>query len=479
MYKHYSHIDCFHKLPYENIIMIIILGGSNLKLICVLSVIVIFAAVLILIMKKNGVGRRQLICVGLTFASLILAYFLKCNIEIPTVGALIPFYKVAALTEYGYASILHDLVIYALPFVALGFFIKPAFSGAGLCASLISGLFCSLALNIPHLIGGGVFISDEYVFAAIGSAVGYSLYCIIVVLLSKTKLIKKLGVPVPERKARRIAYVAFAAVYFFIALVMIFDYGEAYSGIQFFDNSVSLPQQLSFEFEPETDRLSANVYAPSTQPVAERTKAVASALGISGEATTAGGVYNVSEGTKTLAYTQSGSWTYEDSAIPSSAISSPDTAIATVMDFFSTHQVLTVSVDSVSDIIAKSDDQASGYDVYLTTAIGVAPIIGSNTIMVSVRGESSITLIRKYDEDLIAESQVAIISQKEAVDNIVSGRCAYTLFSEAQSAIVTSCELAYMANSSQGYYLPIWKFSAIAKNGASETPFEIYVEAKR
>lgn len=466
-------------MNYADIIMASILGGNNLKLICVLGVIVIFAAALILIMKKNGIGRRQLICVGLTFASLIMAYLLKYNIEIPAVSAPIPFYKVAALTEYGYASILHDLVIYAVPFVALGFFIKPAFTGAGLCASLVSGLLSSLALNIPHFIIDGVFIADEYVYAAMGSAMGYSLYCIITVLLAKTKLPDKLGVPIPEKKTRKFAYGAFAVIYFFIAFVMVFDYGETYSGIQFFDNSVSLPQQLSYEFEPAAERASANVYAPSTQPVTERTKAVALAIGINGEVAAANGVYTVSDGTKTLTYTQSGSWTYEDSAPSTGIAGTKDAAVAAVMDFFATHQVLTVSIDSITDVIKKSEAETSGYDVYLTTAIGAAPIIGSNTIMVSVRGENIITLIRKYDEDLITESQVAIMSQKEAVERISNGQCAYTLFSEAESAAVTGCTLAYMANSSQGYYLPIWKFDAIAKNGATETPFEIYVEARR
>ncbi len=450
-----------------------------MKLICVLAVIIVFAAAIIIIMKKNGIGRRQLICVGLTFASLIMAYLMKLNIETPAVSAPLPFYKVIALTEYGYASILHDLVIYAVPFVALGFFIKPSFTGAGLFASLISGLLSSLALNIPHFISGGVFIADEYVYAAMGSAMGYSLYCIITVLLAKTKLPDKLGIPIPEKKVRKFAYGAFAVIYFFIALVMIFDYGETYSSIQFFDNSLNLPQQLSYEFEPATERASANVYAPSTQPVTERTKAVALAIGINGEVMASSGVYTVSEGTKILTYTQSGSWTYEDSAPATGVADTKEAAIAAVMDFFTKHQVLTVSVDSVTDVIKRDEAGVSGYDIYLTTAIGHAPIIGSNTIMVSVRGENAITLIRKYDEDLIAESQVAIMSQKEAAEKIADGKCAYTLFSEAQSATITGCELAYMANSSQGYYLPIWKFDAIAKNGAVETPFEIYVEARR
>lgn len=448
--------------------------------IIVVAIVLGLGVVAVLLMKKRGMENVQLVCIGLFFLSLIAAYLFKLNNEVLTVPAPIPFYKIAALTEYGYMSILRDMLSYAAPFIALGFFIKPAFKSFGLLASFAAGLISAVLLNLPRIIAGNAFIADEYVYAMIGSGAGYSIYCIIAVLLEKTKLIEKLKLPVPSKKVRLPAYLAFAAVYFFIALVMVFDYGETYAGIQFFDNDVELPKQMVYEFEPLSEHSKVNIYAPSTQSVTDRARAVAVELGINGDLVETKGVYTITNGTKTLTYTESGSWTYEDKTEPVNTASTQEASVNTVLEFFKTHRVLTVSVDKVTDIIEKTDSNGTAsFDIYLSTAIGTAPIISSNMIMASVRGGDTITYIRKYDEDLIAESQTAIISQAEAISKIKSGDCAYTLFSEAESVTVTSCELAYMANSSQGYYLPIWCFNAVAKNGVELTPFEIYVEAKR
>ena len=59
-----------------------------------------------------------------------------------------------------------------------------------------------------------------------------------------------------------------------------------------------------------------------------------------------------------------------------------------------------------------------------------------------------------------------------------SGDCAYTLFTPAVSATIDNCYLSYMANSSQGYYLPIWVFSCTSTlEDGTRSAFDVYVEA--
>ena len=194
-------------------------------------------------------------------------------------------------------------------------------------------------------------------------------------------------------------------------------------------------------------------------------------------------VYTAETETARLTITESGSWTYDLLSEPAAdRLPTEVDAIRAVFDLFERKTLLTVSLDSVTDIVPRHDASNSpvGYDIYLSTAIDGKPIIGSSTLVVSVRADSTITKIRRYDGDVISIAEKQIISQQRAYEKLQSGDCAYTLFTPAVSATIDNCYLAYMANSSQGYYLPVWVFSCTATlEDGTTAAFDIYVEAMR
>ena len=98
-------------------------------------------------------------------------------------------------------------------------------------------------------------------------------------------------------------------------------------------------------------------------------------------------------------------------------------AIRAVFDLFERKTLLTVSLDSVTDVVPRHDASNSpvGYDIYLSTAIDGKPIIGSSTLVVSVRADSTITKIRRYDGDVISIAEKQIISQQRAYEKLQSG----------------------------------------------------------
>jgi hypothetical protein len=100
--------------------------------------------------------------------------------------------------------------------------------------------------------------------------------------------------------------------------------------------------------------------------------------------------------------------------------------------------------------------------------------------MISVREGGTLTEIRKFDADISKKANARLISQKEAYSLLMEGKGAYTLFSPAKNADFYGCGLSYMVNSAQGYYLPVWRFTAKAVlEDGTETEFEAYVPAMK
>lgn len=431
---------------------------------------------------RRGEGAYGVLYVALFVFSLYLAYLCKRGNTAQATNAFLPFYKLFALREYGYASILRDLLAFGAPFLIAGFLLMPAFVRAGLTTAFATGVLAALAFNVYPLYNGMSFVSDEYVYAGLGCATGASIYALLAHFFKKRPLFEKLRLPVPRRRRVRAAGVMFAAMYFFIALVMVFDYGERYAPIQFFDSDTPLPETLTLDCELIADSARANIFIPDTSSPANKAEKIARELSIAGDAVYEGSMYLAQDDFAKLTFTEGGSWVYELLEEPEGEPPTQESARESVFAFFEERELMSVGLGEVDDVVAHlgADGAADGYDLYLSSAISGMPIIGSSTLVVSVRAQNTVTKIRRYDGDVLASTVINIISQQKAYEKIRAGDCAYTLFAPAVSASIQSCRIVYMANSSQGYYLPVWMFTCLAQyeDGSTGT-FEIYVEAKK
>lgn len=448
----------------------------------IFAILLVAGVVLCFRARSKGEGAFGVLYAALFMLALYAAFLLKRGNAGQAVDAFIPFYKIISLREYGYASILRDLVSFAVPFAFAGLLLMPAFPRAGLFWAFVVGVTASLAYNVYPLFNGMSFVTDEYVYAGIGCATGAAVYTILANLLKKRLPLDRLSLPVPLRKRNIAAMLLFAAVYFGIALVMVFDYGEAYAPVQFFESDTPLPAAVTLECELSSDAGRANIYIPSTASPADRAKELAEKLGITGEVVQKEGTYAAEDDAARLTLTESGSWAYEFNAVPSGAPPTEQSAREAAFAFFAGKGLMTVDLFEATDIVEHKADNGAfdGYEVYLSTAVNGMPIVGSSTLVVSIRAGDTVAKIRRYDGDVLASTVVNIISQKKAYEKIASGDCAYTLFAPASSARIQGCRIIYMANSSQGYYLPVWMFTCEAQYGDGTTgEFYIYVEAMK
>lgn len=431
---------------------------------------------------KRGCGAFQALYYALFFIALYMAFLMKLNENFPAVNAFIPCYKLFSISEYGYASILSDLLAYAAPYILAGLLLIPAFPRFGMFAAFGTGVIVSLIFNVYPLFNGASFVTDEYLAGGLGLALGASVYTVLAYLLKKRLPFDKLKLPVPTHRRFKPAIILAVAVYLGIALIMVFDYGKAYDPVQFFESATPLPESITLDCELSDVAERVKIYVPSTQSVEERAAAIAYQFEMYSAVSVSDGIYTVEGDSQKLTMTESGSWVYESTAVPEGALPSAESAETTVLDFFSEHLVLTVELDEVTDVVERMDSSGAleGYDVYCSMKIGDCPIIGSSTIVASVKRGNTITKIRRYDGDVLAGKSISIVSEKKAYERYLAGECAYTLFSPADSASIISCELIYMANSSQGYYLPVWVFSCTAHmEDGTDGSFDIYVDASK
>lgn len=455
---------------------------SDIYSFIIFAALVLSGVVLCVRSSHKGEGAFGTLYVSLFMLSLYAAFLLKRGNAAQAVDAFVPFYKLFALREYGYASILRDLLCFAAPFFLAGLFIVPALRNVGLFWAAVTGLMASLFFNVYPLFNGMSFVTDEYVYAAIGCATGASVYVLLANLLKKRLPFEKFRLPLPRRSRVRASLVLFSAVYLGIALVMVFDYGTTYAPIQFFESETPLPKDIALECALSSEAGRANIYIPSNVPPSEKAAALVSQLNIAGSVLYQDGTYTASDGAAKLTLTDSGSWVYEYGGTPEGELPTAQSAQEAVYAFFGERDLMTVSLDQTTDVIEHDDANGAldGYEIYLSTMVNGMPLVGSSTLVVSVRAGDTVTKIRRYDADVLPSTIVNIISQEKAYLKAAAGDCAYTLFAPATSAVVKSCRLIYMANSSQGYYLPVWMFTCEAAYEDGTTgPFYIYVEAMK
>ena len=455
---------------------------SRFDIIINFAVIIGFAAILGIGVYRREGAVRAVYCV-LFCVCLGVAYALKLGLPSPAESIFMPFYKLYDVSEYGSAAALEDFFAYALPYIAAGFFFMPAFPRFRMIGAFVGGLLVSLCSRVYFLLEGGGFVTDEYLYAAIGMAAGCALYILAAYIFRKKIDFKEFKLPMPKRSGFIWAAAMLIIIYTGIAFTMIFGYNEPYDDIQFPENKYALPDDTALMCSLNEDAEKLLMYVPSTQPIEERLMAVAQSVGIYEPIAAASSTFTAENETGKVTMTEGGSWVYESYAAPEGKLPTQDEAVNAVFRFFSARQILSTDIDKVTDIIERTDDTTGeriGYDIYLSSGVNGFPIVNSCAIVVSVRAGESIVKIRRYDCDIQTGAHLNGISQQKAYEAVLAGKGANTLTAPAESATVDTCDLVYMQNSAQGYYLPVWAFgcTAVHRDGTTES-FCIYVQADK
>lgn len=294
-----------------------------------------------------------------------------------------------------------------------------------------------------------------------------------------------------------------AAVYFGIAFVLIADYGEPFSELQLFTNSNPLPNELAVGCELNRHESRAAIYTSTGALTNEQMRKLADALDIQTDIMEVESGFMAVDQSRTLNIYSDGTWEYADTSVEPGDVPAESESVLLAIAFLNNISGSNARVISASDTkvltgesLLKPFEEYSGItkelyaqmqaeaqkpiavDIYLLSSIDGFKISGSNEITATVGRGGKIAAIKVFDPDLKVKAKKKIISQAEAYEKLISGEGAFTLFTKAESAIFNSCELVYMLNSAQGYYLPVWSFNATAKlEDGSTQQFEAYVPA--
>ena len=123
----------------------------------ILLVCAVFALICALLLRrfhKSGWESRRLVVLGLFLLSLLGAWAARRFSPIAGSAQPIPFYKLMHVGEFGYQSLLTDLITYALPFLPVGILLCMAFPSVGLGIALLTGLAASLLFALPRSLSG-------------------------------------------------------------------------------------------------------------------------------------------------------------------------------------------------------------------------------------------------------------------------------------------------------------------------------------
>lgn len=472
----------------------------------ILAVSAAFAVLLVIfaiLSRKNGWDKKRLILVCAFIITIYLGWLAKQFFEPALTSAPVPFFKLLSLSEYGYLSVLNDLVRYAVPFLPAGILLMFAFPVAGVGASALCGLLASLVMWLPGIIMGRPFVADEHVLAALGMATGTSFVVLFAKLFENKTWFDKTGLVAPTKVRLRVSLGVCIAVYFGVALVMIADYGSAYGELQLFESDTPLPADMTVACSLDTDIKEATIYSPDTENVLQKAGELANKFGITqNDFTLVDGDYSIASGTGVmLTVAPDGSWTYTFSQLLMGEVPDVELAEDTARDFFKQYDVLTLgelneAVEKTNEQYIGEYDPESGYsqemyeallqeakrpigvDLYFNTRVDGHSIIGSNEVLVCVRADDVIIKVKKNDPELMPMGKQPVVSPQSAWEQLVSEGGAYSLFEPISKATLNSFDLVYMLESAKGNYLPAWRFklTGIRENGSS-IDFEAYVPA--
>lgn len=478
-------------------------GAAGVRLFAVSAAIVIIGGALVIIFKRKGWSSKRLAALAMLAVSLLCAWILQDGNELPLTSRPLPFYKLFNLAEYGYQSVLSDLVNYALPYAPAGFFAAFAFPVIGIGIAAAAGLIFSLLFHAPALFGGAAFVSDVYVHAALGMAAGAALFVLAAHLARKKSWFAAVGAAAPSKGRFRASAALLAIIYLGVAFVMIADYGEQYGELYLHRNDVPLPE-IVVETSLESDVKRAPIYATGNENPLEAARRLAEVLGMEGEFAQAAAAYVIaSPDGGLLTFDATTTWTYEFQGLYSGAAPDVTQAEEAARAYFEERDLLSgmrlgklidaevvtnehlvgpydpegIYSKEIYDALLAEAKKPVGADLLFRLNVGGHDVIGSNEISVSVRGGDTVTRIRKNDPYPVQTATKGVIPPQEAWDKFQAGEGSHTLYEPLVSAALKGVSLCYMLEA-RGNYLPVWMFELRGNNDKGDTiAFEAYVSA--
>jgi len=478
----------------------------NLDILLVCVVFALICALLLRHFHKGGWESRRLVVLGLFLLSLLGAWVARRLSPAAGAAQPVPFYKLLHIGEFGYQSLLTDLIAYALPFLPMGILLCMAFPGAGVGIALLTGLVASLLFALPRYMAGAPFVADELVYAALGAGTGSGLFTILLALCKKQAWVGSLGLSAPSRKRFWSGLAICLIVYFGIAFTMIADYGTTYGELQLYRGSTPLPETIEVQAELESNLKKVPIYAASEEDQVLLAGEIARAFRMEGNFSEVDGKYVIASGDGGMfTYTPGNGWNYEYSMPAIGDVPNTEESEAIAREYFAALGIEGLELGKVIDAIVKDNTQLIGAyneesglskevydalleeakkpvgtDLYFRTKLNGYSLIGDGEIMISVRAGETVIRVRKTGPELREAAKVNIIRPADAWENFLSGEGSHNLYEEIASAAVTDCELAYMLESAQGYYLPVWCFHLTGTRADSSTlTFECYVPAAK
>lgn len=412
---------------------------------------------------------------------------------------LVPFYSILNLVQDGYQAVLQDLLEFAVPFGLFGIVLPIAIKWFDrlykICAA---GLLLAAVLEAAlMLITGKGFIVDAVLYGAIGTMVGFGLYVFVAFLFSKRELFKPFIGALP--KLTRVASMLFVAVvYVFIAAIMMIDYGTGLGKLYMFKPEYPLPAGTEANITlPEESQ--AMVYTSIIGEQLQRARAIAKIFQINpvSESSTDAGLVLIENG-RSITYSAAGEWQYYDQLkeIISGEFLDFDACEAAARQFFEEHDDLDITLGELLDaydnfaqntadgnleelgVTEQPEPKMLSRSLYFATTVDGYTLRGTGEVRVTFVGNGEILKIEKYGPELKPMRKIKVISAQEALDKLLAGEGAHTIFAKAASAKLSSCELGYQLDETQGQLLPIWLFrgTAMLEDG-TEKDFEAYIAA--
>ena len=422
---------------------------------------------------KRKLTVRLAVLRGLTFVCLTCGVMFVVSFH----NGSEPVYRAAdswlRVAELGYKAIWLEMAVNMGAFVPFGIMLPLAYKrvnkiGIAVIAGVLTGALTAGAMALA-----GCFMTDAAVYAALGTVTGFSLLTLFGWIFTKIKYIKRIGF---SKKTHTAGVFFLLAVYFAGVGALLLDSGSEYVPLNLFKPEQQLPQlALTAELSDETSKqLTYKTVQPDmkTDP-----KLIAEACQVQGEPIAQGERVKVVNGAKTVVVSPTGEWRYTDSAAAVGMVSDND-AVDSAMKFINSKLLKNFSITGYTIEQTFDGDTESGKRVYLEMGIGGKKIRGSCEIGVEVGPGGAIKDALKSNAYFEGAKTVGIISSQQAFLKAAAGDCGHTLFEKADSATVSSAEIAYWLEEVKGVLQPIWLFTGTAAmpNGEEKT-FEIYVPA--
>ena len=406
-----------------------------------------------------------------------------------TTGNAMPFSLWLRVKEVGYKAVWAQFFRMTAPFLLVGFFLPWAVSWckclwrAAVCALGAGAVMALVRLVFPP------FDGDVVVGAVLGVLVGFGLYAFVKLFFPKLGFFSAQKF---SRKTHLASLLTVLAVYLACVGLIVVDSGSEFEHLNIFTPDTALPKNMIITAELSSERRQAMTYRTKNANPPEDAVRIAGYFGISGEAKAVDSQTDVSvrarveQNGKSVTVSLTGEWRYVDETFVSQA----DGTLLAAEQFEAKAKEIAANGSTafthyeVNDMVMGQKTDSEGKSaltnaVYLTAYTDDGcKIEGSCEMVVTLWYDGTLYSVEKYNADFEPFKEQKIISSEEAWKQALSGSPAHTLWQQAESAQITSAEVAYWLEEVKGTLQPIWLFEGKATLAdGSEKTFSIFVPA--